>query len=139
MRISLKDSPFGKSRRREGKTDKDAIDESTKKAFDVLLELVKQGITLAIAIITVTAAFVKNIVGDPIDTTVKSLVLASWGLFLVSVLCGFVVILVLSKMLFRSHWNPGADISLKRFGYGQTVSFLSALMLALLASAWNIF
>ncbi|QKJ32842.1 hypothetical protein HQ865_24825 [Mucilaginibacter mali] len=63
------------------------MEENQKKAFDFASDLTKQLITLSTAIITLSVTFSKDIIGG-INQPLIYLLIATWALFIISILLG---------------------------------------------------
>lgn len=72
--------------------------ENQKKAFDFAADTTKQLITISTAIITLTVTFSKDILGDSIDSP-KELLIATWAVFIVSIICGVLTLMTLTGTL----------------------------------------
>lgn len=70
------------------------VHEWRKQAFDFFAESTKQLITVATGVVTVTVLFSKDL-----DTISRYIVYAAWVVFVISVICGIVVLLNLSGNL----------------------------------------
>src|SRR5882757_3735765 len=81
------------------------MDDRTNKAFDLLVEAIKQLIALATGIVALTVTFEGNatLVGAP-----GWLFIAAWLLYLLSVIAGIATLLTITSLL---HPNPTAGKS----------------------------
>jgi len=75
------------------------MEENQKKAFDFSADLTKQLITLATAIITLMVTFSKDIIGGVSGSCILYLLLATWALFIISVLFGLLTLGALTANL----------------------------------------
>ena len=66
--------------------------ETSKKAFDTITEMTKQLLTLASAILTLTIAFAKDILKPAPSKHAIDLIQWSWGLYLLSIVCGILTL-----------------------------------------------
>ena len=74
------------------------MDEKAKFAFEFARDTIRQFLTLAIGIITLTITFLKDLVASVSDD-IRAYVLFSWGLMLLSVFFGLISLMALTGSL----------------------------------------
>lgn len=99
-----------------------AFTERRQKAFDFASDATKQLLTLSTAVITVTVTFSKDVFTH-VSGGAKGILFWAWGLYLLSIISGFLTLLALTGTL---EPKPGADVtpSIR----GRNIVFLSSVM-----------
>ncbi|MGA2440152.1 MAG: hypothetical protein ABSH08_04290 [Tepidisphaeraceae bacterium] len=75
------------------------MDDRTKSAFDYASDSVKQLITLATGIVTLTITFSKDVVGTSPTLRLKLLLLVAWTIYVISICSGVAALLCLTGEL----------------------------------------
>ena len=107
--------------------------EQQKKAFDFASDVIKQLITLATGIIAITITFSKDIVGASMLTD-SITIFISWGLFILSIICGILALLALTGTLDPLTPSDPPTVpsvnsnSIKLFSAIQILSFIAGLI-----------
>lgn len=121
-----------------------SFDERKKKAFDFASDSAKQLITLAIAIITVTISFAKDVFKTE-SSLAKYCLAASWFIYLSSILFGIMALLALTGELEpsssqRVYRPPSIQTkSIKNTFFLQIGAFLLATFFAIIFGILSIF
>jgi hypothetical protein len=109
------------------------MDDQRKKAFDFAQETSKQLITLATAIIGLTVTFGKDFAGG-VNGFARFLAIASWVLFLISILFGLITLMAMTGSL-----EPKVEAAPSIRGSNVTVPAAIQVLLfflALVAAVW---
>jgi hypothetical protein len=100
----------------------------TAKAFDFAQEVVKQEITLAVGIFTLTLTFLKDVVPPDTDT---ALLKFAWGTYIVSVLFGLLTLMALAGVLSSPPAEGIYSSGVRIFAGIQALLFFVALALTM--------
>jgi hypothetical protein len=101
------------------------------KAFSFAQEVAKQLITLSTGIFAITLTFLKDAAGP--HPSGKSFLEIAWGCYLVSIVCGVLLLMALAGNLERPQSTTDSIYSrnIKLFACAQIILFLAALVLTL--------
>ena len=119
------------------------LEERQKKAFDFVSDYTKQLITLATGIITLTVTFL----GDELKASSvwsKSLLIASWGLFTLSICFGIMRLMALTGNLdpIKQGTKPNLTITsanVRKTGMAQILAFALGLFLSVVFGIFQLF
>jgi hypothetical protein len=96
------------------------MEENQKKAFDFAAETTKQLITISTAIITLTVAFSRDILGGA-ENSPKTLLVSTWTIFILSIICGVLTLMALTGTLQpilkkngNKNYNDSSDPEVKK-------------------------